>query len=352
MSDAGLQLFVNGDIYGGWESMRITRGLEQLAGMFELTVSEKWAGQDVARPIAAGSACIIKLDGDEVITGFIDEVDSDGDSENHTLTFRGRDATGDLVDCIAVTPLQLAGLKLDQIAKKLCKPFGIKVVVDADVGDAWPLINIVCGQKIFELLDQIARARGVLLTSDGLGNLVITEPGTTVAPVKIELGRNALRSHGHTDLKGRFSEYHIYDQLTGSGSSTYDDSHTQIEAIAYDPVMKALRYRPSGQQGDLTLNQRFAKQRANWMRNTAAARSQRATHAVNGWKHSAGLWKPNTLVSVTDKWLQLDNQQRLISEVVYSLAAKGKTAEISTVTKGAYDRLVEPNSLLLMENGL
>ena len=43
-------LWVNGMIYGGWTAIRINRGIEQLAGSFTLSVTEKWPGQAESRP--------------------------------------------------------------------------------------------------------------------------------------------------------------------------------------------------------------------------------------------------------------------------------------------------------------
>lgn len=49
-------LWVNGMIYGGWTAIRINRGIEQLAGSFTLSVTEKWPGQAEARPIKKGDS--------------------------------------------------------------------------------------------------------------------------------------------------------------------------------------------------------------------------------------------------------------------------------------------------------
>ena len=47
-------LTVGGRQYGGWKSVDIRRGIEQIAGSFELSVTERWAGQDQMRPIRQG----------------------------------------------------------------------------------------------------------------------------------------------------------------------------------------------------------------------------------------------------------------------------------------------------------
>lgn len=345
MSDR-IEVTVGGQKYGGWKRVRITRGIEQLTGSFELTVTDKWAIQNKSRPILPGMACSITLNGTPVITGFVDELDVDHDADGHEITFIGYDHTEDLVDCIVLNISQVTGLKLDKIAERICAPFGIKVIVATDPGAAWPQVAMICGQKAFAVLDQIARARGVLLTSDGLGNLVLTEPGSAVAPVALQLGVNALRSRGNVKLKGRFSEYHVYTQLPGAGLDVPPDMSN--EAVAYDPQMQALRYRPTGSEGEFALDPAFTQLKANWTRNVAAARSQKATYSTAGWAHTQGIWSPNVLVPVIDPELQIKGR-RLISQVTQTLDERGGTrSEMETVGQHAYDRLAVPNDLLAL----
>lgn len=348
MSDV-ISVSVDGQDYGGWKSVRITRGIEQLAGAFELTATDKWAAQNAERPILAGSSCTITLNGTTVITGFVDSVDVDRSDQDHSIRFAGRDRTGDLVDCVILNISQVVGLKLDAIAQRICKPFGIGVIVDTDVGDSWPQIALICGQKAFSALDQIARSRGVLLTSDGQGNLVLTQPGVAVAPVELNVGSNILRSRTHVDLRQRFSEYHIYTQAPGVGLDA--PPNMSNEAVAFDAQIKALRFRPTGSQGDFALDPKFTQLRANWTRNVAAARSQTASYTVNGWAHSAGIWNPNVLVPVIDRDLQVKGQ-RLISQVTHTLDERsGTRTDIDTVGKHAFDRLAVPNDLLALAGG-
>ena len=64
-------LWVNGMIYGGWTTNRINRGIEQLAGSFTLSVTEKWPGQAESRPIKKGDSAVVKIDGEAGCTGYM-----------------------------------------------------------------------------------------------------------------------------------------------------------------------------------------------------------------------------------------------------------------------------------------
>ena len=129
-------LTVNGKQHSGWESLNINLGVEQIAGTFELSVTEKWPGNNEARPIRRGEVCTVSIDGEIVITGYVDDVLPSYDSNSHTLTINGRDKTADLVDCSAIYKTGAwTNTSLKTIAEDLCKPFGIGVIINTDIGE-------------------------------------------------------------------------------------------------------------------------------------------------------------------------------------------------------------------------
>ena len=168
-----VNLTVNGSKYSGWKSININLGLEQLSGTFELVVSEKWPDNLTARKMRPGEACTVDIEGQIIITGYVDDVLPSLDSDSHSVSIKGRDKTGDLVDCSAIYKTgEWTNKKLDVIAANLCEPFGITVIVNTDIGEPFKKETIQQGETVFEILDRLARQRGVLLTSDGLGNLI------------------------------------------------------------------------------------------------------------------------------------------------------------------------------------
>ena len=56
-----VRLEVNGRLYGGWTKIKINRGLDQLAGDFELEVTERWPGQEEIRFVAEGAPCRVLI---------------------------------------------------------------------------------------------------------------------------------------------------------------------------------------------------------------------------------------------------------------------------------------------------
>lgn len=323
-------LKVNGAIYGGWTSVEIKRGIEQIAGTFRLQVTERWPGQLTAAPVRRGDACEVQVGGQTIITGYVDDTAPEYDATSHTVTISGRDKTGDLVDCSAIHKSgQWKSQKLDQIAADVCAPFGIKVTVQAgvDVGKAFPSFNIQEGERAFETLDRAARMRAVLLMSDGAGRLVIGRADTTRVQTDLVEGRNIKKAQGKFDWKERFSHYVVKGQsrTAGQASGTADDA----AITRYRPIVVLAE--DQGHIASLT-------ERAQWEANIRMGRSNRATVTVQGWSHAAGLWLPNRIVHLTSPMLYAD-LDLLIASVTYRLDDTGTTAELELARPEAFDLL-------------
>lgn len=210
--------------YGGWTSVRASRSIETMAGSFDLSVTERWPGQPEATPIRPGQRCELFLDGQAVISGWVDVVSPDYDAERHAIRVTGRDATCDLVDCSAIHKSgQWSNVKLDRIARDLIAPFGVDLVVEADVGEAFSSFNVQEGESVFECLERAARARAVLLTSDAHGRLVIARPTAAPPAASLVEGVNIEGARADFSMKERFSEYTVKAQgrLGKNGSQAY-----------------------------------------------------------------------------------------------------------------------------------
>lgn len=329
-----VELKVKGGIFSGWSRMEIKTGIEQLAGTFRLDVTERWPGQDTPTPILPGFDCEVLLDGATVITGFVDSTEPSYDESNHSISIEGRDKTGDLVDCCAIHKTgQWSNRDLFQIAGDICKPFGINVIKQADVGNPFSSFNIQEGERAFEALDRMARMRAVLLMSDGLGNLIITRAGQQRIKTDLVDGVNIKRASGKFDWKERFSQYIIKGQhRVGEGETV--DAAAGPSGNATDSVIT--RYRPmvvlAEDQGHIA----SLAQRAEWEKNVRIGRANRATITVQGWAHADGLWRPNNLVRLRSPLLYADIDL-LIAQVTYRLDSGGTSTELELCRPEAFD---------------
>lgn len=340
MSD--VVLTTGGQRFSGWEKIRVSRGISQIAGSFRLRLTERFDGLHTVRPLRPGQTASVSVAGHPVIDGHIDVVAPDYDANHHSLHVSGRDATGDLVDCAAIHPSgSWHDRTLAQIAADLVKPFGITLKVLTDVGKPFKTWKIEPGETVMENLDRAARYRGVLLISDGLGNLLITQPATRQAPAGLTLGQNILRASGHSSELQRFEKYIVKAQQSGS-DTVFGTAASAPSGEALDAAVG--RYRPTVIMGESQSDAAECKARAEWQRTVSAARARQVVYTVTGWTANDQLWEPNALVHVTDSFLGID-EVRLISQVDFTLDEHGRRTELTVVGRHAFDRIAlpEPN---------
>ena len=339
MSDQ-VQLKVAGRLYAGWKAVRIEIGIEQAAGAFDVSVSDRWSEQSEPWPIHPGEACEVVLNGKAVINGFIDEARPSFDRSNHGIYISGRDKTQDLIDCSAIFKTgQWKGAKLDKIAADIAKPFGIEVVVSAgvNIGAAFDSFNIEDGERAFEAIERAARMRGVLVMTDGAGMLLLSTASTEKTDAELTQGVNVLQAELVLSCKERFSKITVKGQGKGTADS-YGAKVAHGQASTTDTAIT--RYRPliviaeqHGQGPSFT-------DRAEWERNVRRGRGTRAVVKVPGWTYAAGaIWRPNTLVGVNLPYLGLQ-QDMLIVKCLYTIDERaGSVTELQLVDPSAVQQL-------------
>lgn len=325
-----VRLEIGGTLYGGWTAISIKRGLEQVAGTFELEVSVKWPGQETGWPIQTGDSCRVLVDNIPVITGYVDDIDMSYDARAHTYRVTGRDKTADLVDCCPPST-QIKNASLPALARQWAALFGIEVVVQAECNKPVPGFKSDEGDTCFEMLEKLARANAVMLTSDGQGRLLITRAGTEKATTALRLGSNLLRFSLRKSLKDRFSQITVKGQSGGSVGWNQAPC-AQAKGVAHDPLVP--RFRP------LTLiaeqeEYGSASTRAQHEVNVRYGKSRSISATVNGWYAGVKLWQPNMLADIQDVKGRL-LETWLIAEVTWKLDSGGWISELTLHPKEAF----------------
>lgn len=215
---ANIELYLNGKIFSGWKTINVQRSLESMSGRFDLGVAVR--PTDDMSGLAAGSALVLKIGGQPIITGYLDERKQSIDGANKTILISGRDKTCDLVDCAIIhNSYQFKNQTAKQIAEVICKPFGINVVWSVNTPEAnerIPVWQVEPGETAFDNLSKIARHKGVLVTSDVNGNLVFTEPSTKHVG-ELTLGVNLLELEQTDSWHQRFSLYRVIGDAEQGG---------------------------------------------------------------------------------------------------------------------------------------
>jgi prophage tail gpP-like protein len=343
MSD--VQLLLNGEIYSGWKSVKIGRSLDMLANTFELTLTDNQAAK--ARTIKLGSPCRVRIDGETIITGYVDRIRPSYNGKSRSLEVSGRSKTADLVDC-SIPPDDLDGVQqnqqtLLQLAQYVCGKIRLKA--RSEINDLLPIEVAVAEaeQTLFEFLEKHSGAAGVMLLSDTDGNLVITRGSTQRIDTALILGKNIEEAEGEFNHRDRFSSYLITGQQVGSDNS-YGESAAHVSGVSYDTMM---RYRPTTIIGD-NLDLQQAKRQAEWKRNVHYGRSRQATYIVNGWRHANDLWRPNRNVLVCDEWMGFTGKDGkgewlMIGTVEYLFDNRGERTRLTVMPREAYDLISLPS---------
>jgi prophage tail gpP-like protein len=332
-----LTIVAGGSRFSGWQSVRVSRSIEQLCASFEFGLVDQRKKADEALALTLGQEVQVKYGDEVVITGYIDQGSVSYAARRHVLSVSGRSKTQDLVDCAAVNaPGRWNKASLTDIASALCSPFGISVTADAPVGDPFPRFAVHPGETVFECLERAARMRGLLLMTDEHGDLVLARAGSESVSTTLELGVNILSGSRSGSWRDRFSEYRAYSQTSGT-DEWYGDQAASPKASSEDSLVT--RYRPTVIMAETQESRTSLQTRADWERNVRAGRSLTATYEIAGWEHADGLWAPNALVSVIDPWLEI-NGQLLIVSVEQQLSQEGRTTTLGLALPHAYD--VEP----------
>jgi prophage tail gpP-like protein len=331
-----ITLTVGGQEYWGWHELRATTHLKRGAADFDIGVSEAWELAAI-KPwqIAPGASAVLALGGKPIVTGYVDEYAPSYGGDSHKVRIAGRSKTCDLVDCMPeITGGQFVGYTLDAVARAICQPFGIGVVVQAPMGD--PLVDTTfqrC-EAAWEFLETFARQRAVLLTDDENGNLVLTRTSNSVSPSRLVEGQNIVAAEARLSMAKRWSKYLVRAQM-GLNYDNDGEVQTDVLGTATDPGVP--RYRPRESMAGGQMDDADAAAYAQWEALHYAGESTLADITVVGWTDAAGNpWRKNVLIGVTAPRLALD-RQLLIAGVEFTLdETRGKRTKLSLAPPEAF----------------
>jgi prophage tail gpP-like protein len=319
-----VSLRVNRQEFTGWKSARVVRGIESVAGSFELTLAAP------AGDIPRGAECSVLLGREVVLTGYVDRREVELSAGEHNVTVGGRDRTGDLVDCSAeLTRWEVRNTSVLALAALVAQPHGVGVTLQPGL-EAPPKVAYLAvdpGDSAFEVIERACRAAALLPVADGRGGLVLTRAGSAPAAASVVEGRNMLSGRVTDDCTGQFRRYVVRGQQAGS-DSLFGAEASSVQASAEDAGAPR-RSRVLVVRAESGVTRALARRRAEWEAAVRAARAVTATVTVQGWAQRAGsLWPVNALVHVESPTLGL-GEQMLITQAAYRLDSSGTTTELT-----------------------
>lgn len=337
MSEDQVEVFLPAGKLIGWKSVEVVRTIESVAHGFALTMSELELDDPARRILKRGDAIEIRIGGEPMVKGYIWKLAPNYSPGNHGIQVTGWDVTADLQKCSNKEPLHVPA-RLENLVANVCKPFGIPVSVDVDTGAPFQNFTPEIGASADSVIDKLCRYRGVLRVSDGKGGLLITLPGADPPATSLKLGDNILAGGAVYDDTDRYQEITLETQRsTGWGGI---DEGKSLTVTATDPNMDAGRYLPlidiptDPPDGVIALEALLRREI-----NLRAARSQRLTYTVKGWRHNgdAGpLWNPGELVTIDDPWLAV-KQAMLLATATFIFGKRKRRTKLQFMRPEAFD---------------
>jgi len=327
-------LTVGGTSISGWQTVRITRGIERMPSDFDIALTERFPDVDEVT-INVGDACMLTIGPDVVITGYVDRVARALDAHQHPLSISGRGMCEDLVDCSAqVSSFMFQNMSTAAIAAALVQPFGIAVVAQSQ-GIVHPQVCLNVGETPFVVIDRLCKLANLLCYENEDGNLVLATVSTDAASSGFEVGRNVERIAYVQDGSQRFSLYRVYPISTALFTDAGQLPQAEFEVS--DPMIT--RFRPKAfiaQSGDP--GAAVSNAHAQWECNRRIGRGNVVAITTDSWRDDSGaLYAPNTRTNLDAPDVKVQpGQAWLISEVTLRRGLDGTHADLTLMPPQAF----------------
>lgn len=329
--NAQISVIVNGVAYEGWLQSEVDRSLEALCGTFSIPVSLV-PGRPPA--IKRQDLVQIKIGSKVVLTGYVLAAEPFYRKGDCGMRITGRSRAGDLVRCSAIHKGgQWRSAKIDRIIQDILQPFGLELMVDADIGEVVQDFKLSHGETALDAVARAARLRGVLVTSDDAGRVLLTTAGAKRFRGAIVRGQNVISMEGIGSDEERHSEYTAYGQCNTVADF---DLARGMKAAAKDEEIK--RYLPLVINADGNTTQ---AELATLVKHTMRVRrghSMGFRYQVEGWTFEGEPWPLNQRVAIYDDVAGLDGAEWLICAVKQTCDLKeGDVTDLTVRPIEAYD---------------
>lgn len=222
-----MQVFVGGRQLVEYTQAEAGRDLADIAGGFRVSyfprhvmsafgdaspIPVSKAGVAEAMRISEHDPVEVRIYGETVLKGWVDDIQLQMDGSGFQAAISGRDVTGDLVDASAnpIGPGEYRQVTLADLVASLCNPFGITVATDANIGAPFTLVALEPAETVMAAIERHSRQRGILVTSDGVGGVILTQAGRTRAPDSLRNPGNVLGLDVRKSSRARFSDVWVH----------------------------------------------------------------------------------------------------------------------------------------------
>lgn len=291
----------------------------------------------------------LEENGEQILYGQILSQSFKKSSVTNLATISGYSITGFLEDChlpISSYPLQSNGLTLAQIARKLLAPFKLNMIIDplvsARMNQVLKETTIQPTQTIKDYLTQLALQKNILVTHDGLGNVVFTEVKTTQAPI-LNIVRQSDGKYNFMpilDMAMSFNGQGMHSDITVLRQADTNGGNAGEYTIKNPYVPFVFRSRTvtqsSGDNNDTQLAARSAL--------SEELKNIQLTITLDRWDINGKIIRPNNIISVLNPDCYINKKTNFFIESVdLSGDNTQKKAVLSCVLPEVYTNQIPKN---------
>jgi prophage tail gpP-like protein len=327
-------LSVDGKTFRFWERIRITRTLDAMDSA-EFTApfeSDAPGFRDTFRPLSFKSF-EVTLGGAPLFTGTTVGVNPVLEPTIKSVSVTGYSKPGVLVDCTPPAssyPIEFNDVKLNEIVASLLYPFGLQHVFTADQGPIFERVACEPGRRVYAFLADLARQRGLVVSSTPEGELLFQKSIDGGQPVaSLVQGEQPLIS-----VSPSFNPQDLYSHITG-----IEPVIVGLKGSNYTVVNPTLRgvVRPLTFTPPDTLDS-DVKEAVDAKAGRMMANAATFVVVVATWRDPQGaVWTPNTTINLkAPDAMVYESYEFLIRSVQLDKDSTSETAKLSLVFIGAF----------------
>lgn len=355
-----ITVLIDGREYRTWETAEITRSFDVIADTFALTGPwdpKNEQDRQTFKPFSYKPFSLY-VGGEKIMQGTVLNTNPESAANQTSIAISGYSTAGILADVMlppTLYPFETEGLNLLQIAQKMASPYGVTVVADDPVGKTFQAqeVNVnllidptqnVLGQgksevtfiegdkvdigpieKIYSFLIKLAQQRGLVISSDVQGRLLLQKPTQEPATETIIGGQ-----FPYVKSSAQYKGQQRYSTITALGTEVIEgvgqpapivDPAIEKTGITRPLVIKA-KDTNKGNLRDAAI--------AQYGRQLASSTDFMVT--VEGWRRPSNneLWKDNTMLAYVNPGDMIyDETEFLIRQAKY---VKGPDTELTELT--------------------
>lgn len=329
-----MALLIDGRRFRFWSDLRLTRSLDamdtvEFGAPFEFDTP---GFRETFRPFSY-KPLDVTVGGAPLFTGTMVGVTPDLSGGQKTISVSGYSRPGVLNDCTppaSAYPVEYNGFDLRAIAEALCDPFGLSVQFDGPVGPSFERAAVEPGGNVLSFLSDLARQRGLVVSSTADGALLFQRSVSVGLPV-------ATLQQGASPLLGvspSFSPQQFYSHITGleavrvgTEGSQFTVRNPHLQGVVRPMSFSA----PDVEGGDIS--DAVQAKAGRMFGNMAAYAAQLST-----WRDPQGdLWAPNTTVILeAPDAMVYAPYEFVVRSVRFDRTGSKESAELGLVLPGSF----------------